>query len=350
MSDGALQQDTAAPLAGVRIIEFGGIGPVPYCAMLLARLGADILRIERPDSEGQGIGVDPSRSTMHAGRARMMLDIKAPADLETFFELVAKADILLEGMRPGVAERRGIGPEDCRARNPALIYCRMSGWRQDGPLAARAGHDINYIAQAGLLGLMGPAESVPVPPLTLGADFAGGMWLGMRALAALRARGGNGAGVVIEQSLEDAAAMQAAIFMSLFDAGLWTAARGANLLDGGAPFYRCYATADGKHVAVGALEDKFYRELLDRLDLKNRLPDRRDRAAWPEIGKILAARFAAHDRDHWTKIFAGSDACVSPVLAIDETAGPPDAVAPTLTSALARWGLEGMQDSHSMKR
>lgn len=336
--------DNALPLSVVRVIEIAGLGPVPFAAMLLSQLGADIVRIEQPGAVRKGIGVDPAHSPMHRGRTAVALDLKNPDDLDTLWQLIESADVLLEGMRPGAAERLGLSAENCVARNARLIFARLCGWERQSSQASVAGHDINYIAEAGLLGMMGPAESAPVPPLVLGADFPGGYMLALKIVSALFARASTGRGAIVDQSLVGAAAMIAGNFQALQAAGLWPGARGANVLDGGAPWYSTYRTRDGKYVAVGALEEPFYRQLVEALGLVGGLPDRRDRNAWPAIREAFAAVFATRDRDAWTALFQHTDACVSPVREIAEIAATETfsarglaAQARTLDNLLENW-------------
>lgn len=310
---GAVPTAPGRPLAGVRVLEVAGLGPVPFCAMLLSRLGADVLRVERPAATRGGIGVDPSQSAMHRGRRSIALDLKAAEDKELFLCLLDGADLLLEGLRPGAMERLGLGPEACHARKPTLTYARIAGWARGGPDAAIAGHDINYSAGAGLLAFMGPAHATPTPPLTLGADFPGGLLLALRCVAEL-ARPVQTRGAVVDQSLVGAAMLLSEVFSSLGAMGLWRSERGVNALDGGAPYYRTYRTSDHGFMAVGALEEPFYQALLSGLGLEGRLPDRRDAGAWGEIEAAFTRVFASRTRAEWTAVFEGSDACVTPVL------------------------------------
>lgn len=312
------RDSTCAPLHGVRVVEIAGLGPLPFCVMLLADLGATVIRIDRPSAAKMGVGVDTSRSMMHRGRPALTLDLKTEAGRTALRSLVAAADVLVEGMKPGTMEQLGFGPGECRTINPRLIYGRLSGWGRDGDLAAEPGHDINYGAMAGLLGLIGPAGGLPVPPLALGADFPGGFLLALGIVAALRNRDATGTGVVVDQSLVGAAGLMAAIFRGLAATGRWSGARGENVLDGGAPYYRVYQTADGGLMAVGALEDKFYDRLLEGIGLTGAVPDRRDRANWPAIADAFARRFLMRTRDEWATVFHGTDACVTPVLNLDE--------------------------------
>lgn len=305
------------PLAGLRVLELGGIGPGPHAAMLLGDMGADVVRVRRPG----GLVLPPEdRDILLRGRRLVDLDIKTQRD--ELPALAERADVLIEGFRPGVAERLGIGPDDLCARNPRLVYARMTGWGQDGPMAQRAGHDINYLSMTGMLSAIGRAGEPPVPPLNLAADFGGGsMFLVAGVLAALYERQASGRGQVVDAAMVDGVSALAAMPWSFRASGLWEDARESNMLDGGAPFYRVYACADGGEMAVGAIEPQFYARLLEGLGLDpDGLPHQIDRSRWPELRGIFAARFAELTRDEWTKIFADVDACVTPVLSMAEAA------------------------------
>lgn len=306
------------PLSGIRVVELAAIGPVPFCAMLLADLGADVVRVDRLGRETSlpgGLDLGSGR-----GRRSVAVDVKNPHGREVLFRLVESSDVLLEGFRPGVVERLGIGPDPCRERNPRLVYGRMTGWGQTGPLAAMAGHDINYIGLTGALHAIGDAGSSPIPPLNLVADYGGGaLYLSMGILAALVERERSGEGQVVDAAMIDGSASLMTIFYQLHSSELWSDERGTNLLDGGAPFYRTYATSDGKYVAVGALEPKFYAALLDGLDLAEaNLPEQYDREGWPVLTAAFSEAFAARSRDEWETRFLGTDACVTPVLSLEE--------------------------------
>lgn len=311
------------PLVGLRVVELAGIGPGPHAAMLLADLGADVVRVERPHGGGE-LGAGASDQLLR-GRRSVAADLKDPADRESVLALVERADVLVEGLRPGVAERLGLGPAACHARNPRLVYARMTGWGQEGPLAPRAGHDINYIALTGVLHAVGHAGGRPVPPLNLVGDFGGGsMFLVLGVLAALWERDRSGAGQVIDAAMVDGVSVLAQMCWSLRAGGLWSEQRGTNLLDSGAPFYDTYACADDRFVAVGALEPQFYAALLDGLGLADEeLPAQLDQAGWPLLRERFRERFAGRTRDEWAAIFADSDACVTPVLSFSEVAGHP---------------------------
>jgi crotonobetainyl-CoA:carnitine CoA-transferase CaiB-like acyl-CoA transferase len=309
------------PLAGLRVVELAGLAPSPFGCMVLADLGADVLRVDRPVSRrGQGRVEGPSGGPLQRSRRAVRLDLTDGADRAALLRLVCVADVLVEGFRPGVTERLGIGPEVCLEANPRLVYARLTGWGQDGPMAADAGHDIDYIAIAGALQPIGPADEPPVPPLNMLADFAGGgMLLVIGVLAALHERERSGLGQVVDAAMLDGAALLTAFVHGMRDEGLWPAPRGHNLLDGGAPFYATYTAADGGYVAIGALEPAFYAALLDGLGLAGEdLPAQYDVSGWPALRARFAEVLAAKPRDDWAAVFAGRDACVVPVLAPDE--------------------------------
>ncbi|GAA4994859.1 CaiB/BaiF CoA-transferase family protein [Yinghuangia aomiensis] len=302
------------PLHGIRVLEIASLAPAPFACMILADLGADVLRIDRVtdvDDRPQPTG-DP----LHRGRRSAAVDLKHPDGAALVRRLAAAADVFVEGFRPGVAERLGIGPADLRSANPRLVYGRMTGWGQTGPLAARAGHDINYIGLAGALEPIGRAGERPVPPLNLVGDFGGGgMLLAVGILAALYEREHSGAGQVVDAAMVDGAALLTAPLHGLRATGQWEGPRGTNLFDGGAPFYDTYETADGRYVAVGAYEPQFYAQLLEGLGLVgDDLPGQNDRSGWPELRERFAAVFAKRTRDEWTAVFEDTDACVTPVL------------------------------------
>jgi alpha-methylacyl-CoA racemase len=312
----------AGPLHGVVVVEVAGLGAAPFCAMVLADLGAEVIRVDRAD---QVVG-DHTLSTRHdlhnRGKQSIGVDLKHSDGVEVVLRLVDRSDVLIEAFRPGVAERLGIGPEICLERNPRLVYGRMTGWGQDGPLAGRAGHDIDYIALSGALHAIGP-ERAPVPPLNLVGDFGGGgMLLAVGVLAALFAARDSGAGQVVDAAMVEGSALLTTSMHGFIAEGLWTTERETNLLDGGAPFYSVYETADGGHVAVGALEPQFYSGLLAALAIPEAtLPDRADRTAWPRIKAVLAARFLEETRDEWAARLSDLDVCVAPVLSALEAPG-----------------------------
>ncbi|NQV79766.1 MAG: CoA transferase [Alphaproteobacteria bacterium] len=313
------------PLAGIRIIEIAGIGPAPYCAMVLADLGAQVIRIDRPRDSGLGLATPAHLELLNRGRPSIAVDLKQPAAVETILRLLEGADGLIEGMRPGVMERLGLGPDICLTRFPRLVYGRVTGWGQDGPLSATAGHDINYIAVAGALGAIGRPGERPVPPLNLIGDYGGGaMYLAVGMLAAILSARTTGVGQVVDAAMVDGAAQLMTIFTALAAAGRWPGQRGDNLLDGGAPFYDTYETQDGRFVAVGAIEPKFYAQLIQGLCLDAaELPAQYDRDMWPVLRARFAAVFLTQTRDAWATVFDGTDACVSPVLDRDEVSSDP---------------------------
>ncbi|WP_228078894.1 CaiB/BaiF CoA transferase family protein [Streptomyces profundus] len=312
----------AGPLAGVRVVELAGIGPAPFAGMLLADLGADVVRVDRPG--GQPLGIDPAHDLTNRNKRSVLVDLKADSGPGAVLDLVERADALLEGFRPGVAERLGVGPEAALARNPKLVYGRMTGWGQDGPLAPLAGHDIGYLATVGALGLVGPAEGPPSIPVNLLGDYAGGsLYLVSGVLAALLHAGRTGVGQVVDAAIVDGAAHLTSMLWGMLGAGAWRDARGVNILDGGCPYYAVYATADGGWMAVGALEERFYAEFARLLELPADAPDRGEIGRWPRLRELIAARFATRSRDEWSKVFEGTDACVAPVLSLGEAAAHP---------------------------
>ncbi len=318
------------PLDGLRVIELASIGPGPMCAMLLADLGADVIRIDRVEPSGLGVPMQPRFDVAGRGRRSVALDLKRESGRDAALRLIARADVLIEGWRPGVAERLGLGPDVCAARNPGLIYGRMTGFGQTGPLSQAAGHDINYIALVGALHAIGPAQGKPVPPLNLVGDYGGGaLYLAFGLMAALFERQRSGCGQVVDAAMVDGASSLLSIFHGLQAAGQWDdGRRGANLLDGGAPFYDTYATSDGRHVALGALEPKFFAELAQRIGLDARFVKRQyDRRLWPELREALSAIFIRRTRAQWCDLLEGSDACFAPVLSLTEAPGHPHAQA-----------------------
>jgi alpha-methylacyl-CoA racemase len=315
------------PLDGVRVIEIASLAPAPFGCMILADLGADVLRVERV--EQCGVQAAPPPDPLVRGRRSIGLNLKDPAGVDLLLRLADDADVLVEGFRPGVTERLGFGPQECARRNPRLIYGRMTGWGQDGPLAPTAGHDIDYIAISGALAPIGRAGERPVPPLNLIGDFGGGgMLLALGILAALVERASSGRGQVIDAAMVDGSALLTSFLYGFRARGAWSDERGTNLLDGGAPFYDTYETADGGYVAVGALEPQFYAALLRGLGLADAdLPGQLDRSGWPELRRQFTAAFAGRTRDEWAEIFAGTDACVAPILGLGEAPEHPHALA-----------------------
>ncbi|KAK1183222.1 CaiB/BaiF CoA-transferase family protein [Streptomyces sp. NBS 14/10] len=311
------------PLAGVRVVELAGIGPGPFAAMLLADLGADVVRVDRPGGTG-GLKVDPAYDLANRNKRSVLLDLKTEPGQAAVLDLVERADILIEGYRPGVAERLGVGPDACRARNPRLVYGRMTGWGQQGPLAETAGHDIGYIAVTGALGMIGAPDGPPAVPANLLGDYAGGsLYLVIGVLAALQHARTSGEGQVVDAAIVDGTAHLTAVIHGMMAAGGWQDRRGANLLDGGSPFYGTYETADGGYMAVGALEPKFYAEFIELLGIADQAPGRRDFDRWGELRALIADRFKQRTREEWTAVFASSDACVAPVLSLREAPGHP---------------------------
>jgi alpha-methylacyl-CoA racemase len=310
----------AGPLQGLRVIELAGIGPGPHAAMILGDLGADVVRIERPTSTAAGV-----TDAMLRNRRSVAANLKTDEGRALVLGLVAKADVLIEGYRPGVTERLGLGPADCAVVNERLIYGRMTGWGQDGPRGQQAGHDINYISLNGVLHSIGRAGERPVPPLNIAGDFGGGsMFLLTGILAALWERERSGKGQVVDAAMIDGSSVLVQMVWMMRANGMWTDERGTNRLDGGAPYYDTYECADGRYVAVGSIEPQFYAAMLAGVGLDAAdLPDQNDRSRWPELRAILTDSFAAHDRDHWAKVFAGTDACVTPVLAFGEVQTEP---------------------------
>jgi alpha-methylacyl-CoA racemase len=348
---------THGPLAGLRVIELAGIGPGPFTCNFLADLGATVVRVER--AGGSNALPDAMAAIGRRERVTLSLNLKEANDRSIATTVIEGADVLVEGFRPGVAERLGIGPEAMCETNRSLIYVRMTGWGQVGPYASMAGHDINYIGLAGALAAIGTSQ-MPLPPLNLVGDYGGGgMFAVVGILAALFERSITGSGQVIDVAMVDGTATLMGPVRDLFNAGVWSAERASNFLDGGAPFYRCYETSDGRFVAVGALEPQFYSELISGLGLgEDDLPNRFDRENWPSLSERFAAMFAQRSRDEWTEVFDGTDACVTPVLALDEvashphnherralresTAGPVPAIAPRFEGFDASSAVAGM--------
>ena len=312
------------PLAGLRIIEIDGLGPVTFAGMALADMGAEVVRLTRGGNAPAAVFDDVGGEVLHRGRTAVPVDLKSAQDRDQVLALIAHADALIEGFRPGVMERLGLGPEVCKAINPRLVYGRVTGWGQSGPMADHVGHDINYIALSGALHPMGAADQPPCPPLNLVGDYGGGaMMLISGVLAALLAAKASGRGRVVDAAMTDGSALLTSLFHALRARGLWTDAREANLLDGGTPFYRCYACRDGGFVAVGALEPRFYAALIAGLGLTPDEAPQFDRASWPSLHARFAALFATRDRDDWAARFAGTEACVTPVLTLSEAADHP---------------------------
>lgn len=317
MSEGAALRAARGPLRGTRVIEFAGIGPAPYAAMLLSDLGAEVLRVERAGSENW-----PSDPTLR-GRASIAMDLRDPAEIARCLAAIETADVLIEGFRPGVMERLGLGPDVALARNPRLVYGRMTGWGQEGPLAGAAGHDINYVALTGALAAIGPAGAPPVPPLNLVGDYGGGaLFLALGVVAALLERERSGRGQVVDAAIVDGAASLMSVFSGILARDPRGMDKGRLFLDGAAPFYRCYECADGRFVAVGPIEPHFWRELVERIGAEG-LGAQYDQEAWPADAEALAAIFRTRTRDEWAALLEGTDACFAPVLDLAEAPDHP---------------------------
>lgn len=319
----------SGPLCGLKVLEIAGIGPAPFCAMMLADMGADVVRVERARAPERGIPVAPRFDVLNRGRRSIALDLKSEDGLKKLLDLVARADVLVEGFRPGVMERLGAGPAECLTANPRLVYGRMTGFGQSGPLSAAAGHDLNYIALTGVVGSIGAPDGAPVVPLNLIGDFGGGgMLLTVGLLAAYIEAQRSGQGQVVDAAMTDGSALLMASTYGLKAAGAWQNGRGTNVLDGGAPWYGVYVTADGHHVSLAALEPRFYDELIARLGLGEvALPPRSDRGRWPELRAHLAGCMLQKTRAEWQELLEGTDVCFAPVLTMDEAPLHPHNVA-----------------------
>lgn len=325
MAQASEERSFTGPLKGIKVVEIGSIGPGPFCAMLLADLGADIIRVDRVTGGGLvGPNADPRAEVMNRGRRSIAVDLKSPEGSEVVLSLVEQADVLIEGFRPGVTERLGIGPEDCAVRNPGLVYGRMTGFGQDGPMAQAVGHDLNYVALSGVLSMIGRKDQPPTPPLSLVGDFGGGGYLlAFGILAALLEKGRSGKGQVIDAAMVEGAALLSTAFFGFASAGTWKSERGTNLVDSGAPFYDVYETSDGKWLSVAGIEPHFYSDLVTLLDLPADLPDQNDEAQWPAMKKIFANAVKKRTRDEWTAAAEGLSPCVAPVLEAAEAAKHP---------------------------
>jgi alpha-methylacyl-CoA racemase len=321
--------EASGPLKGVKVLEIAGVGPGPFCAMMLSDMGADVVRVERADAPAPILPIDPVKNLLHRGRTIIGLNLKDAKNVEVLLDLVEQADILLEGYRPGVMERLGIGPETCLERNPALVFARMTGWGQSGPMAHLAGHDINYFAMSGSLWMCGRSDEKPLPNLNMVADMGGGgMLMAYGILCALLSARATGKGQVVDASMTEGAALLAIMQHGYRAMDRWIDERGANLLDGGAHFYEVYETSDGGYMAVGAIEAKFYAELIACLNLDpDSLPKQHDRSQWPVMRERFAEIFASRTRAEWEEVFAGKDACTTPVLTPDEAMAHPHAKA-----------------------
>lgn len=316
--------ERGGPLKGIRVIELASIGPGPHAALVLADLGADVVRVDRPAGRALDLAGSDHPDMGLRGRRSVKLDLKREEDRDAALELAAHADVLIEGYRPGVAERLGLGPDVCLGRNPGLVYARVTGWGQDGPLAQAVGHDLNYLGITGALHAMGRPGTPPAPPLNLVGDYGGGsMLLLVGVLAALLERGRSGRGQVVDSAMVDGVALLNQMLLALRGTGAWSDERGSNLLDGSAPFYDTYECADGRFVAVGALEPQFFAELLAGLELTDGFTSQHDRDTWPRMRQAFAERFLSRSRDEWTQHFSGRDACVTPVLTYSEAGEHP---------------------------
>jgi alpha-methylacyl-CoA racemase len=312
---------SSGPLAGVRVVEIGSIGPGPFCAMMLADLGAEVVRIDRLEESGPvGPSEDHGNELVNRGRRSVRVDLKNPRGAEVVLDLVSRADVLIEGFRPGVTERLGIGPDVCLARNPRLVYGRMTGYGQDGPDAMTAGHDLNYLAANGVLGMIGRQGQPPTPPLNLVGDIGGGgLILAFGILAALVERAASGDGQVVDAAMVDGAAVLATSFFGWSQSGEWSSERGTNMIDSGAPYYDVYETADGRWLSVASVEPRFYAALLQLLELDPAdLPQQDDRAEWPRTKELFASVIKTRTRDEWSALADGVEVCVAPVLDVDE--------------------------------
>ena len=317
------------PLQGIKVVELAGIGPAPMCAMLLADLGAEVIRVDRLAPADLGIDSGRQYNLLERSRRSIAVDLKSAEGVEVVLKLAERADALIEGFRPGVTERLGLGPDVCLARNPRLVYGRMTGWGQDGPMAHAAGHDINYIALTGVLDAIGTAGGQPVPPLNLVGDFGGGaLYLAFGVLAGLLEARTSGQGQVIDAAMVDGAASLLTAIYGMFGSGSWQLERGTNILDTGAHFYGTYECADGKWISIGSIEAKFHAELLEKLGLEESdIPDRMDRSRWVEHKKRLTELFLSKTRDEWCAVMEGSDVCFAPVLSMAEAPSHPHNVA-----------------------
>jgi len=314
------------PLEGIKVVEIAGIGPGPFASMMLADMGAEVIRVDRAGSAAsRGLPEGPNTDASNRGRKSIAVDLKNPEGVETVLRLVEQADALIEGFRPGVAERLGIGPEECMARNPKLVYGRMTGWGQDGPMAPRAGHDINYIALSGVLSAMSRQGEKPMPPLNLVGDFGGGgMLIAFGILCGVLSAERTGAGQVVDAAMVDGAALLATMVFSMRGMGMWHDEPGTNMLDTGAPFYDTYECADGRYISIGSIEPQFFAELMEHTELGGmELPHQMDRSKWPEMKALYADVFLKKTRDEWTTIMDGTDICFAPVLTMDEAPSHP---------------------------
>ncbi|MGY2114900.1 CaiB/BaiF CoA transferase family protein [Nocardia gipuzkoensis] len=311
---------SSGPLTGIRIVELGGVGPTPFAAMLLSDLGADVIRLDRPPGYDGGAPIDAKFNLLNRGRRSAIFDLKKPAAVEAVLRLVGEAHVVLEGFRPGVAEKLGLGPDECMAVNPALVYGRMTGWGQHGPLASDPGHDLNYISLTGVLHSVGRAGEPPAIPLNLAGDFGGGsLYLALGVVSALLESRTSGRGQVVDAAMVDGSASLMTLFYGLFAAGYWSDERGVNRLDSGAPWYNVYETADGGWISVGANESRFWRNLLRIMGIdESEMPGQHDKSQWPAMQERFAAVFRTRTRDEWCALAEGQEACLTPVLSLTE--------------------------------
>jgi alpha-methylacyl-CoA racemase len=316
------------PLSGLRVVELANLGPVPFCGMVLADMGADVVRVDRADGSAGPVPGPTADDVLNRGRRSIAVDLRHPDGAGLIRRLAAQADVLVEGFRPGVAERLGFGPDECRRLNRRLVYARMTGWGRSGPMAHRAGHDINFVGLSGALAAIGRSGQAPTPPLNLIADYGGGgLLLAYGIVCAIVERATSGVGQIVDTAMVDGATLLMAPFFALRDLGAWTRDRGANLLDSGAPFYEVYATSDGNWLAVGAIEPQFYAALLRGLELDEPVDAQFERDRWPEVKARIASRVSERTLDEWLDVFDGVDACVSAVLSLDEVPTHPQHVA-----------------------
>jgi alpha-methylacyl-CoA racemase len=315
----------SGPLVGTRIVELAGIGAGPHAAMMLSDLGAEVVCVDRIVGSGLGIAVDPRYDLVRRGRRSIAIDLKKAEGRETILRLIEQADAVIESFRPGVMERLELGPDVCLRRNPRLVYGRMTGWGQDGPYAERAGHDINYIALSGVLHTIGPPDTQPLPPLNLVGDFGGAAYFAFGVVSALLSAAKSGEGQIVDGAMIDGAAALLTMIVGFHRAGLWTDERGKNILDGGAPFYRAYRTSDHKHVAIGAVEPKFYHRFLERIGLADdpEMLVQSDKCLWDAQARKIAGVIAQRTRDDWSTLLEQDDVCFAPVLGLDEVADHP---------------------------
>lgn len=314
------------PLAGLRIVELAGIGAGPHCAMMLADMGAEVVRVDRPAASGLGVSIEPKFDLVLRGRRSLAVDLKSEAGRDTVLRMIDRADALIESFRPGVTERMGLGPDVCLGRNPKLVYGRLTGWGQDGPYAQMAGHDINYIALSGALHAIGPGEGPPLPPLNLVGDFGGGaVYCAFGMVSALLHAQRTGQGQVVDAAMVDGAAALLTMVVGFQRGGIWSSRRGDNIVDGGAPYYGAYETSDGRYVAIGAMEDKFYELLLTKLGLADDpgMRPHTDRARWAYQRERFVACFKAKSREEWCALLEGTDTCFAPVLTMEEAGSHP---------------------------